>query len=96
MAGSRRKVMTYLREVDPGGTVDLPDEVLYRQVLDYEASGDSIGLQSERAHMKWAYLMSITGGEAGNGDVARRAFRGSGKHPDDAIDDLIDDLEKAV
>ncbi|AUH65275.1 hypothetical protein CX676_14805 [Paracoccus zhejiangensis] len=96
MAGSRRKVMTYLREVDPGGTGDLPDEFLYRQVLDYEASGDSIGLQSERAHMKWAYLMSITGGEAGNGDVARRAFRGSGKHPDDAIDDLIDDLEKAV
>ncbi len=96
MAGSRRKVMTYLREVDPDGTRNLTDDVLYRHVLDYEATGDSIGLQSERAHMKWAYLMSITGGEAGNDDLAQRAFRDNGKHPDEAIDDLFHSLEKVV
>lgn len=96
MAGSRRKVMTYLRDVDPDGTRNLSDDALHRHVLDYEATGDSIGLQSERAHMKWAYLMSITGGEAGNSDLAQRAFRDSGKHPDEAIDDLLDALDKAV
>ena len=73
MAGSRRKIMTYLRDVDPDGIRTLPDDALHRHVLDYEATGDSIGLQSERAHMKCAYLMSITGGEAGKSDLARRA-----------------------
>lgn len=96
MAGPRCKVMTYLRKVDPEDTRDLSDDALHQRVLDHEASGNAIGLQSERAHMNWAYLMSITDGEAGKGPLARRTFRDSDKHPDEAIDYLLNALEKAI
>jgi hypothetical protein len=96
MEGSRRKVMAYLREVDPGGTEGLSDAELYRRIRSYEASGNELGLRSERAHMKWSYLMSITEGGANQDGVAKSYFRSSSKHPDDAIDDILDALDDAV
>ncbi|PDT39084.1 hypothetical protein CO671_00835 [Rhizobium sp. M10] len=58
MQASRRKVTAYLRDVDPA-TAELTDAELMDRVPSYEASGTRLGLASERAHMKWAYLMSI-------------------------------------
>ncbi|TRW98188.1 hypothetical protein FNJ84_05215 [Paracoccus sp. M683] len=62
-------------------------------MLDYEKSGDDLGLRSERAQMKWAYLMSITDGKAAGGGLARRHFRDSPRQPDDAIDDVLSELD---
>jgi hypothetical protein len=95
MQASRRKVMDYLRDVDPG-TADLSDQELMDRVLSYEASGTRLGLASERAHMKWAYLMSITNGGAQDSGEARDYFQLQSKHPDDAIDDLLQELERTV
>ncbi|MGQ8634655.1 hypothetical protein ACUTJJ_24610 [Agrobacterium sp. DKPNP3] len=95
MEASRRKVMSYLREVDPNAG-ELSDAELRQRVLIYEASGDTIGLQSERAHMKWAYLMSITDGKADSDGIAKAYFQKNSKHPDDAIDDVLDALDEAA
>lgn len=95
MEGSRRKVMAYLREVDPHAD-ELSDAELYKQILVYEVSGNKLGLQSERAHMKWAYLMSITDGKADSDGVAKDYFQKSPKHPDNAIDDVLKALDEAV
>lgn len=95
MEVSRRKVMSYLREVDPNAG-ELSDAELRQRVLIYEASGNTIGLQSERAHMKWAYLMSITDGKADSDGIAKAYFQKNSKHPDDAIDDVLDALDKAA
>ncbi|PDT11912.1 hypothetical protein CO655_06620 [Rhizobium sp. M1] len=95
MQASRRKVTAYLRDVDPA-TAELTDAELMDRVLSYEASGTRLGLASERAHMKWAYLMSITNGGIQDSVEARDYFRLPSKHPDDAIDDLLLDLERAA
>ncbi|RNF33565.1 hypothetical protein [Paracoccus methylarcula] len=96
MEGSRRKVMSYLREVDPGGIENLSDAELRHRVMICEKTGKEMGLESEQAHMKWAYLMSITGGRADQDGVAKAHFQGSYKHPDDAIDDVLDELDEAL
>lgn len=95
MEVSRRKVMGYLREVDPN-TEELSDAELRQRVLIYEASGNTLGLQSERAHMKWAYLMSITDGKADSDGIAKAYFQRNSKHPDNAIDDVLDALHDAA
>ncbi len=66
------------------------------RVLSYEASGTRLGLASERARMEWAYLMSITRGGIRDSGEARDYFQLQSKHPDDAIDDLLQELERTV
>jgi hypothetical protein len=95
MQASRRKVMAYLRDVDPA-TAELPDADLMDRVLSYEASGTRLGLASERAHMKWAYLMSITHGGMEDSAEAGDYFRLPSKHPDDLIDDLLLELDRGA
>lgn len=94
MQASRLKVVAYLRDVHPA-TLDVADGEMIERVLSYEASGARLGLASERAHMKWAYLMSITDGGC-DGPEAENFFSDNEKHPDDAIDDLLVALDKAA
>jgi hypothetical protein len=86
---SRRKVMDYLRDVDPGGTDGLSDAQLQELVVKYEEAGGALGLKSERAQMKWAYLMSVSDSEMAKRPETRQYFLESSKHPDDRIDDLM-------
>lgn len=92
---SRHKVMNYLRDVDPGATEGLSDRELRALIVKYEKSGDAMGLQSERAHMKWAYLMSVSDGELAKSSAAKSFFSESSKHPDDRIDDVMDEFGDA-
>jgi hypothetical protein len=87
---SRRRVADYLRDVDPDTTEGLNNVELRSIILEYEQAGNDLGLQSERAHMKWAYLMSVSGGELGKRAETRKFFNESSKHPDDRIDDILD------
>jgi hypothetical protein len=86
---SRRKVIDYLRDVDPGATDGVNDAQLQQLIVTYEQTGDALGLKSERAHMKWAYLMSVSDGEMANRPETRQYFLESSKHPDDRIDNLM-------
>jgi hypothetical protein len=92
---SRRKVMTYLRDVDPGATEGLSDREQRTLIVEYEQSGDAMGLKSERAHMKWAYLMSVSDGEIAKSSATKSFFSESSKHPDDRIDDVMDEFGDA-
>jgi hypothetical protein len=92
---SRRKVMVYLREFCRGDAGEMSDAELRELVIQYENSGDAVGLKSERAHMKWAYLMSLSNGEMARKPETRDFFRETSKHPDDRIDDLMDAFDGA-
>lgn len=92
---SRRKVIAYLRDVDPAATEGLNDEKLRERIILYEQSGDAMGLQSERAHMKWAYLMSLSDGGIAKSGATRQYFAANQKHPDERIDDLLDEFDEA-
>ncbi|MGI2035009.1 hypothetical protein ACRQ1B_21735 [Rhizobium panacihumi] len=94
MQASRRKVVAYLRDVHPA-TAEYTEREMMERVLSYEASGTRLGLASERAHMKWAYLMSITDGGC-DGPEAESFFGNTPKHPDHAIDDLLAAFDAAA
>ena len=87
---SRRKVGGYLRDVDEQAISGMSNTQLYELVRQYESDGNALGLRSERAHMKWAYLMSVSDGEIAKRPETRQFFLESSKHPDDRIDDLLD------
>ncbi len=87
MQASRLKVVAYLHDVHPA-TEAVSERSMMERVLAYEIAGARLGLASERAHMKWAYLMSITDGECDTLET-EKFFAETTKHPDDAIDDLL-------
>jgi hypothetical protein len=55
-----------------------------------DLSEEKLGLQSERAHMKWAYLMSVSDGVFATAPETKQFFAESARHPDNRIDDLMD------
>jgi hypothetical protein len=87
---SRQKVIEYLRDVDNEATLHMSDAELRKAIVQYELSGNALGLRSERAHMKWAYLMSVSDGDIVKRPETRQYFHETSKHPDDRIDDLLD------
>ena len=92
---SRIKVLRYLDEVDPEGAEGLDAQARLQRVIAYEQSGNAHGLASERAHMKWAYLMSISDGEIATSSETGAFFESRPEHPDTAIDILMDMLDRA-
>lgn len=93
LEGSRHRVGRYLRDMDPEAAA-LDPEALRARVLAYEAAGDRMGLRSERAHMKWAYGMSVTGGGL-DAEETRAVLQDGEAHPDTRIDlvlEAMDDL----
>ena len=60
---SRIRVVDYLTEVSPEAMAGRPRQEKFAKVMAYEAEGEKLGLRSERAQMKWAYLMAATDGE---------------------------------
>ncbi|MEO9338554.1 hypothetical protein ABFT80_14015 [Mesorhizobium sp. SB112] len=95
MTASRRKIMTYLRKVAPDETKGLDDEALHKRVFEFEQSGRELGLRSERAHGKWAYLMLSTDGEFGQGEPVREALtQAKGGNADRALDRIMNIMVK--
>jgi hypothetical protein len=94
MHASRLKVLRYLEEVDPGSLDGLPSQARLQRAMDYERSGDAHGLVSESAHMKWAYLNSISDGEIARSPETMDFFRHRTDHPDVVINVLLDELDR--
>ena len=85
---SRRRVAAYLRDAAPELTGSLSDAALHGRVRQCQATGTALGLSSERAQMKWAYLMVLTDGRAaGTPEVVR--FIRSGPSPDAQVDEAM-------
>ena len=85
---SRWRILTYLRETAPDLTHLHDDKSLYDLVRDYEASGRMVGLRSEQAHAKWAYLMLTTKGDF-NAPPIRAALTEPALGPADSVLDRI-------
>jgi hypothetical protein len=61
---SRQVIAAYLRKVAPGETGAMDDVQLQRLVRQSEQSGRAMGLKSEQALGRWAYVMTRTNGRA--------------------------------
>ncbi|MCI9868205.1 hypothetical protein RHIZ_19770 [Rhizobium skierniewicense] len=87
---SRQRVMAYLREADPENN-KLSDADLRKKTLFYEADGKEMGLRSEGAHARWAFLMSSTDGEIGQEQEIRKAVKSSAD-PDQTLAEIMDGM----
>lgn len=87
---SRQRVMAYLREADPENN-KLSDADLRKKTSFYEADGKEMGLRSEGAHARWAFLMSSTDGEIGQEQEIRKAVKSSAD-PDQTLAEIMDGM----
>ncbi|CTQ34806.1 DUF4123 domain-containing protein [Jannaschia rubra] len=90
-AGSRERVGQYLRDVVPGCAA-LDRAALADRVRAYEEAGDRMGLETERGHMKWAYLMAVTEGGI-DAPETWDALHETEASPDARIDDVLAALD---
>ncbi len=89
---SRKRVAGYLRQTAGDYVAELDDEDLLQEVVRFEAVGKSLNLKSERAHAKWAFLMTTTSGEiAGPGPVRDALLSVAEQSSSDAMLHLIFD-----
>ncbi|KXG85088.1 hypothetical protein [Agrobacterium bohemicum] len=87
---SRQRVMAYLREADPENN-KLSDADLRKKTLFYELDGKEMGLRSEGAHARWAFLMSSTDGQIGQEQDIRKAVKTSAD-PDQTLAEIMDGM----
>ena len=86
---SRLRIIDFLhdtgdRELERATTSDLYDLVEYS-----ERTGNTLGLESEAAHKKWAYLNHISDGQISQQSEIRDFFAQSSQMPDKRIDTLM-------
>jgi hypothetical protein len=60
---SRHRIMDYLRDVAPEMTQELSDQELERKTQTYMVEARGLGVRSEAAMGRWAYLQMITQGK---------------------------------
>ncbi len=68
-----------------------PERALWRRRTGSIAAGRELGLQSERAHWKWSYLMFVTNGGIANAPPVRSGFANSGYDADRTLDYIMRD-----
>ena len=93
---SQRKTAAYLRDVAPELAGPLSPADLYARVVAYEASGRTLGLSSELAQMKWAYLMLVTQGRAAEMPEVTGHIRSGNGPADSQVDDVMRQLVGAA
>jgi len=90
---SRWKIVAYLRQTAPEDTAALSDADLLARVVAYEQEGARLGLSSERAHAKWAYLMLTSNGQLNTLVPLRKAIANNPKEtPDRMLDKIMDQM----
>ena len=80
-AASRRRIAAYLRTVAPAETAGAPDQAVLAHVRESEATGLRLGLQSEEAHARWAFIMCKSNGRVLRMPEVLRFIR-EGSEPD--------------
>ena len=95
MAESRLRRLKYLRKHLPQPLAGKDDNELAKLVLQSEISGKQLGLSSEQAYARWAYLLLMTDGRAASTPEAI-AFIKSGADPDARVKALITHTANAL
>ena len=86
---SHRRIARYLREVLPDGGSGRSDAELHRLVTLSDVTGRGYGLQSEQAHGRWAYLMTITDLKIATMPEVRSFMAEPGADPDTQVRRLM-------
>lgn len=86
---SHRRIMAYLRDVAPDHTRDTSDDDLLYQVQYSESVGRDLGLESERAHAQWAFLMVTSKGHVAKSETVTRFIGASPASPDRQMEEVM-------
>ena len=95
IAMSRERVAGFLKRHLPEPLDHLSDDQIAAIVLESERTGKALGLRSERAHARWAYLMLLSNGRAAHTPEAKMFIK-QGKDPDQRVKELIDHAALAL
>ncbi|MBB4010106.1 DUF4123 domain-containing protein [Allorhizobium taibaishanense] len=82
---ARHRRISYLREACPAETQGASNEALEEHLRISEETGKQLGLVSEGAHCRWAYLMVATRGQIAASPAVTDYIRNGGTHPDDQV-----------
>lgn len=93
---SRRRIAAYLRESAPVMTEHATDRQLLDFVCESERHGRALGLESEAAHGRWAYLMLRSEGRILYAPRAVAFIRTGGAHPDEQVRELLRQTAAAI
>lgn len=86
---SRLTVMRTLRKGAPNETMHLSDAQLREIVLFSERQGEALGIRSEKAHAKWAYLNLVTKGKLVEQDGVLDYMRDGRDRPDKKVELML-------
>ncbi|MBB5576143.1 hypothetical protein GGD50_004778 [Rhizobium paranaense] len=84
-AAARRRRILYLRETCPTETQGVSTESLEEHLRVSEQTGSKLGLVSEGAHCRWAYLMVATRGQIAQAPEVTTYIKSGGSQPDDQV-----------
>ncbi|WP_137136482.1 DUF4123 domain-containing protein [Rhizobium sp. FKY42] len=82
---ARRRRITYLQETCPAETHGASRQALEEHIRISEETGKRLGLVSEGAHCRWAFMMCKTNGRIAQSADAHQFIGGQGKSPDEQI-----------
>lgn len=74
-----------LQQTCPQETAGATPEALAEHIRISDETGQKLGLVSEAAHCRWAYLMVATRGEIARSPEVARYIRDGGANPDEQV-----------
>ncbi len=95
VAESHQRVMDYLRRTMPAEYRVASDEQLAELVQISDSTGRDLGLKSEQAHCRWAFLMMLSRGAAADLPEVRETLL-SAPDPDARVKDLMTEAAEAL
>ena len=90
LEASHRRVAAYLREVFPEAAPAYPGLELQDFVRDADASGRRLGIRTEAAHKRWAYLVMASEGRVTTTPGALHFIQHEGTSPDGQVRRMMD------
>ncbi|MFC3971063.1 hypothetical protein ACFOVS_23665 [Rhizobium lemnae] len=82
---ARRRRISYLQETCPAETRGASRQALEEHIRISDETGNRLGLVSEGAHCRWAFMMCKTNGRIAQSVDARQFIGEQGKSPDEQI-----------
>jgi len=95
LSASHQRVADYLRRTMPPDYRAATDDQIAELVQISDQTGRELGLKSEQAHCRWAYLMMLSRGEAAHLPEVRETLI-SAADPDARVKDLMSEAAEAL
>lgn len=92
---SHRRILSYLRRTMPPEFSVASDTQMMELIELSDTTGRNLGLKSEKAHCRWAYLMLLSRGQVADSPAVQEALRGSSS-PDARVKALMSETAEAL